>query len=782
MLPDHLYSSYKRYKADTDYIANWLATTALRSGYVPIALQSNAASKAPKSSRLKGKARKLAQTASQTPTHAQTQPTRIYRIEIEEFVSLAEFIAKSPNLITEKPRTFAYVLQCCIRERSRHLAYHSESGIEALSLEGDLRHDHFIRVLQQVQATLRPILPELDLSAGMNAAKSQTDSEKRNMFEKLSVDEPSDPTDYSEKLREPMMQEILKFNAAPSSREEELAAAMLFLDAHRLREVVQRVWHLYHESKLDLMAASLTTNSAIDFMRSIQIDFDDMFLGRVDLNKKPCYACAFIADQHPTAVVFYAPCMHSARCIFAQFKEAYLDDTSNFVPTVGHQNLGHYDELDSGNKRSLPLQHLFRDLKLAMGVIPELCVLIQTSSAVSAEDELLRGLRQVVTERKEIFWVTFAIQLFLDLRNVLREDVGMGFEQLLQGGRHITRSIKHVLSLHKTHRFMLGSYEPPLRQLVELIELWTESDFVGARRRDISVDPTASAHIEYCHLLKRNPLWCGLLLYSFRMISYDISIVLANSTFSIQATAHLYNYLRQAGLLQQEWIDMEYVMAVHKSNEIFVGDRPCTATDCSKQVLLAYGVSASAFARNKRPTNRVAGSPKKAKVMRQRVPFAGIFRSRFCDNDRRTSFEPRDLEDVIQDVWARKGMTNNSKGMCTSLAYMAVALHEEAEELCFDYLLLHKTCWTILSRLVHDLADTNTDMQYLRANLKHLPESVACILVDAATAESLNVTIPTEDVCTAAAIVQQTMLTDGVSSLANPTRALDAPSSVGRAT
>ncbi|EMC91979.1 hypothetical protein BAUCODRAFT_39132 [Baudoinia panamericana UAMH 10762] len=129
------------------------------------------------------------------------------------------------------------------------------------------------------------------------------------MFEHLSIDEPFDSVEYSERSNQPVTSGV-RYSADLSTNEGEVrvATAMLFLDAHRLRGVAQHVWRMYLEGELDPMAASLTTNSAIDVMRSIQRDFDKLIPGRVDLNEAPCHACLYLPDQQPSI----ARCPHSA--------------------------------------------------------------------------------------------------------------------------------------------------------------------------------------------------------------------------------------------------------------------------------------------------------------------------------------------------------------------------------------------------------------------------------------------------------------------------------------
>lgn len=72
MLPSSLKSIYKQYKADTDSVASWLATTAKDNGYLNNGPNSNNPSAT--SGRAKGKARKKTKAAAaSTPARQSAQ-------------------------------------------------------------------------------------------------------------------------------------------------------------------------------------------------------------------------------------------------------------------------------------------------------------------------------------------------------------------------------------------------------------------------------------------------------------------------------------------------------------------------------------------------------------------------------------------------------------------------------------------------------------------------------------------------------------------------------------
>lgn len=115
MLPPTLFSAYRQYKKDTDAVASWLMLTAKARGY-PAHLLTNPASQQPKSTRLKGKARKEA--AAQQKKDNQQQALPKYTVAIKDFVPLAQWIvSRQPPL--QVPLAFSFVINRVIDARAR---------------------------------------------------------------------------------------------------------------------------------------------------------------------------------------------------------------------------------------------------------------------------------------------------------------------------------------------------------------------------------------------------------------------------------------------------------------------------------------------------------------------------------------------------------------------------------------------------------------------------------------------------------------------------------------
>lgn len=153
-----------------------------------------------------------------------------------------------------------------------------------------------------------------------------------------------------------------------------------------------------------------------------------------------------------------------------------------------------------------------RQAKIAMGVIPEYEVMntanVRSGYLIDGEHELIRGLREMVQARKQSFWCTFALQVFLDIRHTLRENVTMAFGDLKRGAEVITRDIRFTKELHKT----LGvdgderAEMKALGELRNLVNQYTRLDFVGDLRGHLFSIPGEHEALPEFYLLERDPL------------------------------------------------------------------------------------------------------------------------------------------------------------------------------------------------------------------------------------------------------------------------------------
>lgn len=377
MLQDELYSSYKRYKADTDFVVTWLVSNAALCGF-PV-VDSTRATTASTSGQLKGKARQQARTAKTAQNSPTVRRSYAYRIDMKNLVPMAECISKSTKPRVEVSGAFAYVLQEAIKERKRHRAWHSSQSATDQTAEKDSSHEHFVSVLEAVWDILRhKFPPDIRLEDARSKSASNPHEAFANMFGNLEIMDTLGLSIEDEARSEIYTTESTKYttNLSADWREPFFAALCLFRDFHRIRTLISQVWKGYKGGLIDLVPASITTNTAIDFIRSIQEAFELSFSEEIDLNKYKCIYCFYLSDTAAMGSGVhhkYEPCLESARATFAALLKAIEEDPSDFLPMVAPQLIELY-EASIDRKSMTASQRRFQDYKLAMSVIPEFCL------------------------------------------------------------------------------------------------------------------------------------------------------------------------------------------------------------------------------------------------------------------------------------------------------------------------------------------------------------------------------------------------------------------------
>lgn len=424
-------------------------------------------------------------------------------------------------------------------------------------------------------------------------------------------------------------------------------------------------------------------------------------------------------------------------------------DSPQIMPAAQASNVGLYDA--SADRGSLDMkQRLREDTNLVMGVLPEYYALAlmsvqQDYHRFQAEHELIRGVRLIAQSRKPLFWTTFAVQLVLDMRHILGRRVIQGISDLQQGARAMTAGIKNLLRYHRevgVEKFS-ASTDQCLRQVLDLMARWTESDEVCVLldRQNRMETPGDAAHITPYYLLERDPLWCGLLLYNFKMVAHEGAVITINSWAHVMAAAHLYNCLRQAYMLNSTWADMEIMLHMHGKERLFLGDLPVGMVDCMKRMSLAAGVPITTFANNTRKASSKTpiGNPRKLDRL---APVLWLFKGRICDSDGRVDLEPGEVAKAID----RQSATSTAAGTQrthsddagTVLWQLMQVVQRESKELNFDHFGFHVRCSKLLRQIHSTVGDDLKEWNAAYRDDRNLCGIVLCLLVDAAETERLQ--------------------------------------------
>jgi hypothetical protein len=222
-------------------------------------------------------------------------------------------------------------------------------------------------------------------------------------------------------------------------------------------------------------------------------------------------------------------------------------------------------------------------------------------------DELTDGLRSTFVDKIVPLWVAYAAQIFVDIHNVLQENVRRGLSQLQASGTQIASNLKEYHSNTPVTSANWPAFsKAAIRHLDELINRWILGDALDQVKRK---SPESSGFpAEPFALFKRHPLLCGL--FQFKLYTYlqYISMELLGAWGSVFYVAHVYEACRQGGYLKHIWSDMELVMDVHSRRRIFAGRVPQNLPESLKCMVLTLGVSPVNFAQSN-PYQKIGQKP-----------------------------------------------------------------------------------------------------------------------------------------------------------------------------
>ena len=492
MLSRLLQSSYQTYKEDTDFIAKWLAVKAKQCGYPAGLLSSpdpptSAPQAARPSQRLKGAKRKKAKKAAQGNSASSKDPgspadVPKYTIKVKDFIALAECIAQFTKPAVKVPLALAKALNRAIELRQQHNERSRGQAGSELSVDvedSNKSHSYFLGILESTREILQGLMPSEKhsnlLSQPSSTANWQEGSgtssiaQISNIFENLDIQEPSqeflDAPDVERAISTDAVGEpIYEAEKLCNIEEQYTAAHCLFQDVKNIRFFLRQLWTSYRDGGLDLVAVSITTNTAIDFVRSMEQDLLHRFPDK--------------SDYESIMRIFYvAQCLHRGH---DPSNKQQSDDPFNFevydlaeavmLPTyIVIQSLqkvikpnqvplykpGYFGvrntRIDWDRKTA---REKFHDDRLVlMEAFPDLMLMsMVTSRSTLAEDELIRGIRHMTPGKAIPLWLVLSAQCFLDAQHVVGQDVARGFAELERTAIAIRSSIKENLDFHASLR------------------------------------------------------------------------------------------------------------------------------------------------------------------------------------------------------------------------------------------------------------------------------------------------------------------------------------------
>ncbi|KAH9889627.1 hypothetical protein F4778DRAFT_785533 [Xylariomycetidae sp. FL2044] len=763
MLPPTLVDSYRRYKRDTDSVASWLASTAKTNGY---SLEAQESSVTPKgSARLKGKAR--AQAKKGTGAAASANPAVTgphYIIKLNQFIPLAEYIVASKPKIPVPP-SLDSTLKRVIAARSGFAGELELFGATRNELS-DASHGFFVSILRKVHDVLKPRLISTKVHTSTNSTPSASREVPTNKFAGLKVYGTSDDFLDAPNTERPGKVKMDKatYEAEPQSSLEDVlyALGMVVIDLEKVRSRIGWVWSNYRDGLLDLVTASVSTNTAIDLAKNLMEEVEPLFkhhggiwkvmtkfyllqcliqgydaqnLSTGDAEDNFNYATYDVSDK-----TFMSACR-----LITEFSKAIQPGS---IPMYKDGTYGIYDPRRDRATMS-GRQKNQEDQILVYTFFTELMAVNIAILGYPVKDEFLRGTAEMTETGNIPFYLVFATQVFLDIHYTLRQNAKEPSQTLLKQLSIFDDETNKYFNLHANLKIKHWpeSNDQMLRQLRAAIKYISNDPVYGwklewYRERGIPMPSSVQRH----RIVEMSPVLSGLLLYHFRAQVHEFGVAVTNAWGSITYPLHLYHALKNEKLLRTAWPDMDLLSATLTEDNFYVGGMPSNRADYLKRFCLQMGTTVAAFTNNRRADISMF-SRTGPRGIKDGTPVSCMFKNRYVYNTGSVNWSPEDVARIIHlGLWEVEELGNDGhfrltqiddpqklrekaaakrgkklpEGTALSIDQLVkgltFALEGEAMELSFPWLAMHQECWELLrevkSRCHQTLCEIFTSQYY----------------------------------------------------------------------
>jgi hypothetical protein len=444
----------------------------------------------------------------------------------------------------------------------------------------DKSHQYFIGILVKIRGIFERVNYTLDPS---------TPIPTQNQFTELS----DESEDDAEDVPDIDIPRVVSSNPNMSFEPEmvimeAINAIVMFLgDMERTRVYLGGLWKDYKSGKIDLITASVTTNTAIDllqrphdelmrrvmpvfgndFQRMIIMTFGVLRGHTSDRLDTDLPNFDLVDDQDIELGKIYDFMMLPLVQVFVDLADKINSGAQPFP------NSGQYGKYDpNADFSKLSFRSRWQQYYILLSkMFPNICFLLM---AVGGDDQVkygwdmdgvIRLMSQFANTKEISFHLTFTIRIYMDINFILGSDTNRG--------RYY---------LHETAVRMIETLEqrPSVEGPIPHFRWTTRNDQIVSKLLG-----QASAAVVIVSmglpLLERHPLLCGLIVFRLQMAYQDTGMALANTFASIQSAAHLYEACRHSGQPTGKkplprWPDMDLVLELHGKEQTFGGDVPTT--------------------------------------------------------------------------------------------------------------------------------------------------------------------------------------------------------------
>lgn len=418
--------------------------------------------------RLKRRARKLAKESRERQNVQESVP--VLRAPSNKYIITTAEILKQANFVTGKielPQTVRKVLQRAIQARKRCANWFESSKFGNPS--SNRGHQHFIELLQDILSALeqgrndRSHPNSTDVPCKTSRKSQDTESswtEISNSFQNLDFEdclEEDSEVENDVESPEPSTDTTATCELEEESLEMKMSMMIFYFfeDLHRIQNFLHKIWKRYKDKTMDLLSATLITNTAFELVRRSEQEI---------LSSAPKMFSKKRSYDTIAAVIFYANGLNTGKnpTQKMELKEWLLPTPfDDFIYLSTARILMKYDNLCEMEPAypipSLPLRAAYISCPEILGtpymdkkeqedvLLSQLIIdldLFDTYNRLTKEDEargpalyappaadtLTAGLQKLKNEGHISVTVVFASQIFLDLNDILGDNITAGRE------------------------------------------------------------------------------------------------------------------------------------------------------------------------------------------------------------------------------------------------------------------------------------------------------------------------------------------------------------------
>ncbi|KAL8243570.1 hypothetical protein R6Q59_009828 [Mikania micrantha] len=439
----------------------------------------------------------------------------------------------------------------------------------------------------------------------------------------------------------------------------------LFDDLQNIRVFLTQTWKDYAANNIDLMAASVTTNTAFDLAREQCEEFVKRYPDLDGFNGASTIIFTLVSitgkglnyKQEPGDPWDFDLTDVAEWCLFPvyQMLDAFTRVfVANKVPIYNGQ-FGWYKADDSREKMTTREKYN-DDRAFLYQHLSEFAFLADVNHSIPVIDELTRGLVDMRKTKKVPIWLAFAAQIFLDIKNATRTCGDKAFSDLRMTGLRTKKIIDDHFKAHEKLPDAEEIHWPKqnnqvLREVKTTIEMFIEKDwFLSCMKKDIMrTDATVADYALY----KSHPVLCGVLVFHLNIRMQELGLILMNAWGTGLYAAYMYNAIQQdASEIDVTWPDMDKLIELHSEEHLFYGPRPVDHEDSFKKICLATGMSASAFAGGSKMPHRMKKN-KEARGLEERSVISKVYRERYCYGET-IDLSTSNIQSVLDDLASKK--------------------------------------------------------------------------------------------------------------------------------